>query len=75
MHILHQDVIFAFSTNSNANAIMIFSFLYEMVAILENKLYPKFTAIDISENLVFIYELLDGFFLNKTILEIKIRNH
>jgi hypothetical protein len=46
-----------------------------MVAILENKLYPKFTAIDISENLVFIYELLDGFFLNKTILEIKIRNH
>ena len=58
-HVRHENIYIAAVTKSNANAALIFEFLYRFVG-LGKSYFGKFDEEAIKNNFVLIYEILDG---------------
>lgn len=58
-HVKHENIYLVAVTKSNANAALIFEFLYRLVT-LGRSYFGKFDEEAVKNNFVLIYELLDG---------------
>jgi AP-2 complex subunit mu-1 len=58
-HVKHENIYLVAVTKSNANAALIFEFLYRLVT-LGKSYFGKFDEEAVKNNFVLIYELLDG---------------
>ena len=58
-HVKHENIYLVAVTKSNANAALVFEFLYRLVA-LGKGYFGKFDEEAVKNNFVLIYELLDG---------------
>jgi len=58
-HIKHENIFIVATTKGNANAALIFEFLYKLVH-LGKSYFGKFDEEAVKNNFVLIYELLDG---------------
>lgn len=58
-HVKHENIYLVAVTKSNANAALVFEFLYRLVA-LGKSYFGKFDEEAVKNNFVLIYELLDG---------------
>lgn len=58
-HVRHENIYLVAITKSNANAALIFEFLYKLIA-LGKSYFGKFDEEAVKNNFVLIYELLDG---------------
>lgn len=58
-HVKHENIYLVAITKSNANAALVFEFLYRLVA-LGRSYFGKFDEEAVKNNFVLIYELLDG---------------
>lgn len=56
----HKDMFFVGVTRTNANAAMVFAFLYAMVDIFKGYFDEDFDEDAIRDNFTLVYELLDG---------------
>lgn len=60
-HVKHENIYIVAVTKSNANAALVFEFLYRLIA-LGKSYFGKFDEEAVKNNFVLIYELLDGTF-------------
>lgn len=60
-HVKHENIYIVGVTKSNANAALVFEFLYRLIA-LGKSYFGKFDEEAVKNNFVLIYELLDGQF-------------
>jgi len=60
-HVRHENIYLVAITRSNANAALIFEFLYRLIA-LGKGYFGKFDEEAVKSNFVLVYELLDGAF-------------
>lgn len=58
-HVKHENIYLVAVTKSNANAALVFEFLYRLV-LLGKSYFGKFDEEAVKNNFVLIYELLDG---------------
>ena len=58
-HVRHENIYLVAVTKSNANAALVFEFLYRLVA-LGRGYFGKFDEEAVKNNFVLVYELLDG---------------
>lgn len=58
-HVKHENIYITAVTKSNANAALVFEFLYRLV-LLGKSYFGKFDEEAVKNNFVLIYELLDG---------------
>jgi hypothetical protein len=58
-HVKHENIYLVAITKSNANAALVFEFLYRLVA-LGKGYFGKFDEEAVKNNFVLVYELLDG---------------
>lgn len=58
-HVKHENIYLVAVTKSNANAALVFEFLYRLIA-LGKSYFGKFDEEAVKNNFVLIYELLDG---------------
>lgn len=58
-HVKHENIYLVAVTKSNANAALVFEFLYRLI-MLGKSYFGKFDEEAIKNNFVLIYELLDG---------------
>ena len=58
-HVKHENIYLVAVTKSNANAALVFEFLYRLVA-LGKGYFAKFDEEAVKNNFVLVYELLDG---------------
>ena len=58
-HVKHENIYLVAVTKSNANAALVFEFLYRLVT-LGKSYFGKFDEEAVKNNFVLIYELLDG---------------
>jgi AP-2 complex subunit mu-1 len=58
-HVKHENIYLVAVTKSNANAALVFEFLYRLVA-LGKAYFGKFDEEAVKNNFVLVYELLDG---------------
>jgi AP-2 complex subunit mu-1 len=58
-HVKHENIYLVAVTKSNANAALVFEFLYRLV-MLGKSYFGKFDEEAVKNNFVLIYELLDG---------------
>ena len=58
-HVKHENIYLVAITKSNANAALVFEFLYRLVA-LGRGYFGKFDEEAVKNNFVLVYELLDG---------------
>jgi len=58
-HVKHENIYLVAVTKSNANAALVFEFLYRLIA-LGRSYFGKFDEEAVKNNFVLIYELLDG---------------
>jgi AP-2 complex subunit mu-1 len=58
-HVKHENIYIVAVTKSNANAALVFEFLYRLV-LLGKSYFGKFDEEAVKNNFVLIYELLDG---------------
>ena len=58
-HVKHENIYIVGVTKSNANAALVFEFLYRLIA-LGKSYFGKFDEEAVKNNFVLIYELLDG---------------
>lgn len=58
-HVKHENIYLVAVTKSNANAALVFEFLYRLVA-LGKGYFGKFDEEAVKNNFVLVYELLDG---------------
>ena len=61
-HVKHENIYLVAITKSNANAALVFEFLYRFVA-LGKGYFGKFDEEAVKSNFVLVYELLDGTFV------------
>lgn len=61
-HVKHENIYIVAVTKSNANAALVFEFLYRLIA-LGKSYFGKFDEEAVKNNFVLIYELLDGAFI------------
>ena len=64
-HVKHENIYLVAITKSNANAALIFEFLYKLVG-LGRGYFGKFDEEAIKNNFVLVYELLDGILCPRT---------
>lgn len=64
-HVKHENIYLVAITKSNANAALIFEFLYKLVG-LGRGYFGKFDEEAIKNNFVLVYELLDGILYSRT---------
>lgn len=62
-HVKHENIYLVAITKSNANAALVFEFLYRFVA-LGKGYFGKFDEEAVKSNFVLVYELLDGMLFN-----------
>lgn len=60
-HVKHENIYLVAVTKSNANAALVFEFLYRLI-VLGRSYFGKFDEEAVKNNFVLIYELLDGEF-------------
>lgn len=60
-HVKHENIYLVAVTKSNANAALVFEFLYRLIA-LGKGYFGKFDEEAVKNNFVLVYELLDGMF-------------
>lgn len=60
-HVKHENIYLVAITKSNANAALVFEFLYRLIA-LGKGYFAKFDEEAVKNNFVLVYELLDGKF-------------
>ncbi len=60
-HVKHENIYLVAITKSNANAALVFEFLYRLIA-LGKGYFGKFDEEAVKNNFVLVYELLDGQF-------------
>ena len=60
-HVKHENIYLVAITKSNANAALVFEFLYRFVA-LGKGYFGKFDEEAVKSNFVLVYELLDGMY-------------
>jgi AP-2 complex subunit mu-1 len=60
-HVKHENIYLVAITKSNANAALVFEFLYRFIA-LGKGYFAKFDEEAVKNNFVLVYELLDGKF-------------
>jgi AP-2 complex subunit mu-1 len=58
-HVKHENIYLVAVTKSNANAALVFEFLYRLIA-LGKGYFGKFDEEAVKNNFVLVYELLDG---------------
>lgn len=58
-HVKHENIYLVAVTKSNANAAIVFEFLYKFIG-LGKQYFGKFDEEAVKNNFVLIYELLDG---------------
>jgi AP-2 complex subunit mu-1 len=58
-HVKHENIYLVAVTKSNANAALVFEFLYRLVT-LGKGYFGKFDEEAVKSNFVLVYELLDG---------------
>lgn len=58
-HVKHENIYLVAVTKSNANAALVFEFLYRLVG-LGKAYFGKFDEEAVKNNFVLVYELLDG---------------
>lgn len=58
-HVKHENIYLVAITKSNANAALVFEFLYRLIA-LGRGYFVKFDEEAVKNNFVLVYELLDG---------------
>lgn len=58
-HVKHENIYLVAITKSNANAALVFEFLYRLIA-LGKGYFGKFDEEAVKNNFVLVYELLDG---------------
>ena len=58
-HVKHENIYIVAVTKSNANAALVFEFLYRLVG-LGKSYFGKFDEEAVKNNFVLVYELLDG---------------
>lgn len=58
-HVKHENIYLVAVTKSNANAALVFEFLYRLI-VLGKSYFGKFDEEAVKNNFVLIYELLDG---------------
>ena len=58
-HVKHENIYLVAITKSNANAALVFEFLYRLIA-LGKGYFAKFDEEAVKNNFVLVYELLDG---------------
>ena len=58
-HVKHENIYLVAVTKSNANAALVFEFLYRLIT-LGKSYFGKFDEEAVKNNFVLIYELLDG---------------
>jgi AP-2 complex subunit mu-1 len=58
-HVKHENIYLVAVTKSNANAALVFEFLYRVIT-LGKSYFGKFDEEAVKNNFVLIYELLDG---------------
>lgn len=58
-HVKHENIFIVAVTKGNANAALVFEFLYRMIQ-LGRSYFAKFDEEAVKNNFVLIYELLDG---------------
>jgi AP-2 complex subunit mu-1 len=58
-HVRHENIYLVAITKSNANAALVFEFLYRLIA-LGKGYFGKFDEEAVKNNFVLVYELLDG---------------
>lgn len=58
-HVKHENIYLVAVTKSNANAALVFEFLYKLI-MLGKGYFGKFDEEAVKNNFVLIYELLDG---------------
>jgi AP-2 complex subunit mu-1 len=58
-HVKHENIYLVAVTKSNANAALVFEFLYRLI-MLGKSYFGKFDEEAVKNNFVLIYELLDG---------------
>lgn len=61
-HVKHENIYLVAVTKSNANAALVFEFLYRLV-MLGKSYFGKFDEEAVKNNFVLVYELLDGGFI------------
>jgi hypothetical protein len=61
-HVKHENIYLVAITKSNANAALVFEFLYRLIQ-LGRGYFGKFDEEAVKNNFVLVYELLDGAFL------------
>jgi hypothetical protein len=64
-HVKHENIYLVAVTKSNANAALVFEFLYRLVG-LGKAYFGKFDEEAVKNNFVLVYELLDGMARNPT---------
>lgn len=60
-HVKHENIYLVAVTKSNANAALVFEFLYRLIQ-LGRGYFGKFDEEAVKNNFVLVYELLDGLF-------------
>lgn len=63
-HVKHENIYLVAITKSNANAALVFEFLYRLVT-LGKGYFGKFDEEAVKSNFVLVYELLDGILYNR----------
>ncbi|GMF70927.1 unnamed protein product [Aspergillus oryzae] len=66
-HVKHENIYLVAVTKSNANAALVFEFLYRLV-MLGKSYFGKFDEEAVKNNFVLVYELLDGEFFSHCFL-------
>lgn len=61
-HVKHENIYLVAVTKSNANAALVFEFLYRLVG-LGKAYFGKFDEEAVKNNFVLVYELLDGMWI------------
>lgn len=63
-HVKHENIYLVAVTKSNANAALVFEFLYRLVG-LGKGYFGKFDEEAVKNNFVLVYELLDGTYISR----------
>ena len=66
-HVKHENIFIVAVTKGNANAALVFEFLYRLIQ-LGRSYFAKFDEKAVKNNFVLIYELLDGLCLRPSVL-------
>lgn len=71
-HVKHENIYIVAVTRSNANAALVFEFLYRLVG-LGKGYFVKFDEEAVKNNFVLVYELLDGMCATAHVMDVSLK--